>query len=261
MKDIKIFVEKEIEKIILINILTAANYPLKRIEIAPTNGKNVLLAAKKYHYDDSCRVAVFLKVNARHLINQKEEAENTVKDTNILPFFAIPSIEAWAFADDLLIEKHIKVEYAKEILHIPLPEDIMYPTSLFRRWIKKGKEKVNPSDYAFLQGMNISRAVLRCPTLRYFLTELALLLELPPLNQWNETLVYSFSLQLIAGILKSYTPEDTVLFHSLKEGELNAGRMRKELQEGTELGRDYCRAILETSIRIIQKESQRKAVQ
>ena len=258
MKNIKLYVEGIIDKIIVSNILKAANFPSEKIIIEVAEGKrNVIQFAKNNSRNLEEITAVLLDADTHHIPDALAQIRQHFEDNSIKVFCVIPSIEAWLFADDVLIQKIAPEQHKKNIARLPQPEEITFPKEVFHRWIKSNKFTDLSAQYDFLKEMHIFRAAARSASLHYFLKEMANMLEIEIDLRNRLDNVYEFPNQIIATLLKEVANEDTIMFRTLAGYNITAKELQKSVAENTQEGKEYASNLLKVARDIIRSQANR----
>ena len=89
------------------NILEAAKFPTQNIVIEVANGRrNVIRFAKNNNTENPSEItAVLVDSDTRHIPDALAEIQHYFENYEVSCFFVVPEIEAWLFADDVLIQE------------------------------------------------------------------------------------------------------------------------------------------------------------
>ncbi|MEK8019241.1 MAG: DUF3226 domain-containing protein [Candidatus Parabeggiatoa sp.] len=256
---ILLFVEGQTDSQKISWILEAADYPLERISIHLLQGKMNAIHFTR-HFPDLIKekCAILVDLDERGSIPQaiqriKEQLQNP--PINHI-FCAIPTIEAWLFADDDMAIQKAQGELEHQIVSaLPLPEEIENPFEIAQIVFKK-VTKTDISSWAFMKEINIERACARAPSLRHFLTGLNQLLELN-LPSISESVPRSLNREVFVGLLREIVPANTIMWKTSAGHLLTAKQLREEIEQGTELGRQYAADILRIARDLIKGMAQR----
>ncbi|MFN0033954.1 MAG: DUF4276 family protein [Saprospiraceae bacterium] len=254
MKRIKLYVEGATDARIVEKLLRAAGLPLDKVEIVPLRGKKDVLdkARKAITQDENEVVAVLVDSDETFVPDALEEVRRDLGDKQIEVFFAIPEIEAWLFADDVLAQKFARNESAKKALQsIASPEDILAPKE-FANYIFGGIQRLIHSE----EEINVSRAASRSPSLKYFLTRMAELLEVGDLFL-QDAISYNLNLQLISNLLKETLNADTILYRTADGSQYTAQEMERSIAEGLPVGREYASDLLRVARDFLKRKANR----
>lgn len=260
MANVVLYVGGITDEIIVSNILAAAGFDTSAVRIEVAGGKTnaIRFAKMNIRHSPQLHTAVLFESDTVHIPDALEQARQyfKVEEGVIHPFVVIPSIEAWLFADDRLISRHAPEKHRKNIERLPLPESIPFPKMVFSSWVGNKDSHNLAETYAFLREMDIVRASARCPSLHYFLKELAALLGVEiQLPDYSE-MPYS---ELIAGLLKETLNEDTVVYRTLKGSSVTARELRQSVMENSPEGSEYARTLLKVARDILRSQAQKHA--
>jgi Domain of unknown function (DUF4276) len=260
MKTIKLFVEADWDKIILSNILQAANFPVSNIEFEVASGKsNAIQFARNSaaHNPENKIIAAFLDADTRYVHDAKIHVKQYFNGLPVEAFFAVPTIESWLFADDDLIKKYVSPKHLIPIERLPFPEEITLPKEVYKRYLKKNTASSLNDEYAFLLEMNVGRAAARCPSLSHFLRRIGELLNVAPeiLAPIENALTPMMHSKLFEGLLKEVATPDTVVFRTLEGQKITAEVLRSEIESGSARGKEYISNVLRVARDIIKQQT------
>ena len=260
MKKIHLFVEGETDKIIIQNILLAAKYPVDRVEVEVAGGKsNVVKFAANHAKSPTKDVVVAAFVDADTVYVQEAIVQNKkrFKDVAVETFFAIPEIESWVFADEILLKKQIPNQFQKDAARMPMPEEIFYPKQILSNWLKNKKTKSLSEQYTFLTQTDIARATARCPSLSYFLRRIGELLELPShiTQPIENALVDVLPKRIFANLLKEVASPDAVVFRTMSGYNITVDELKTAVLAEDDLGKEYIGRVLRVARDIIKNQA------
>jgi hypothetical protein len=257
MKKILLFVEGETDKIIIQNILIAAKYPIERIDIEVSGGKSNVIKFAVNHAKspiENTIVAAFVDADSAYVQEAIEQNKRRFNGVEVETFFAVPEIESWVFADDVLLKKQIPSQFQRDAARMPMPEELFYPKQILSNWLKNKKAKSLGEQYTFLTQMDISRAAARCPSLSYFLQRIGTLLGLnseitrPIENALADTLPK----RIFANLLKEVASPNTVVFRTLSGYNITVDELKTAILQGDEIGKEYIGRVLRVARDIIK---------
>jgi hypothetical protein len=260
IKKIILFVEGEIQKIIIQNILIAAQYPMDAIGITVAGGKsNVIKFAKNQSktIPEHTLVGVFVNADTAYIQQAIDENKKRFNNTPVEIFFAIPEIETWVFADDISLKKQIPPQFQRDAARMPMPEEIFYPKLLLAHWFKYKESNSLRDHYQFLCDVDITRASSRCPSLSYFLRRIGVLLELPLelTRPVQDALASALPNRIFVNLLKEIALPNTVIFRTLSGYNITADELKTALLEENEIGKDYIGRVLRVARDIIKNQT------
>lgn len=251
---IQLFVESQNAIQIVTWILEAAQYPVDKIKIDAITGRNNL---KNYLKDlppdirESC--AVIVNYNAKSVPDAIAGANNRLGNPPVKIFCALPEVEAWLFADEITARENIKNQWELELLPVmPLPEDMSTP--------KIHAEKAfgrNVNSWKFLKEINIDRASVRAPSLRHFLTGLDRMLAAQPTPELR-SISRSISRDTFSGLIREVIPANTIIWRTATGDLFTADELRKQIEEGTEVGQQYASDVLRVARDFLKRKANRR---
>lgn len=238
---IHIFVEGEIDRIIISNILSASGLLKSDIKFHSVGGMaRVLESASNYKRENpQPHVIAFIDSDSSFVQDVKKKHEGLPIEV----FFAVPTIESWLFADDELVRRSVKEKFLNDATRLPLPEEIPYPKDLFSKWFAGGYDL--EGKYAFLKDINIDRAMARCPSLSMFIRRISEILGVQGDNQ-TQGLGRSDILprRIFANLIREVAPSQSIVFRTLDNKAITVEDMLKEINDDTPIGKEYIGRVL-----------------
>jgi hypothetical protein len=260
MKNILLYVEGEMDKIIIQNVLLAARYPISQIQIEIAGGKsNVIKFASNQAKSPRKDIIVAAFVDAATGYVQEAIEQNKIRFNGIPveSFFAIPSVESWVFADDILLKKQIPIQFQRDAARMPMPEELFYPKQLLSHWLKNKSAKSLGETYHFLTQMDITRAATRCPSLSYFLRRTGELLELP--NELvfpvENAMADALPKRIFANLLKEVALPNTIVFRTLSGYNVTVDELKTAVLQEDAIGKEYMGRVLRVARDIIKNQA------
>jgi hypothetical protein len=227
-------------------LLEAAKLPLEHIAIKHSSSTKF----RKFLHDLSPDpevakgLAVLVDVDARSIPDAVASVRSDlINYSSVEIFCAMPTIEAWLFADDLMVKEILGEESweFKFFLSLPLPEEISNPKEMAKFFFGSSIKS-----WEFLKTINISRATSRSPSLRYFLSGIEKMLgrnQAPAMSR----LVENMNLKIFAGLINEVVPADTTIWKTSDGETFTASQLRQEIDKGTDLGKQYASDVLRVS--------------
>jgi len=258
MKKILIHVEGVGDKHILsrfFNILRVGD----NIEYFVHNGKNNIRLYLKNHYEVQENTSQFILIDSDeyNVPDSQETARKQlgVESENIKVFCAVPCIEAWLFSDIKNLINNVEDSEKKlQLERFPLPESIPYPKQTFFNLFNNGKKNKESFDHVF-NTIDIEEAVSRSPSLRVFLNSV-----LEELNQetfkYEKILKNSIPRDVFATLLQEL-PKEKIVWKTLDGDIFNALKLSKEIEEGTDLGKQYISDLLRIARDILARKAKK----
>jgi hypothetical protein len=250
---IYLVVEGDHDRQIVLGILEAAGYPTDRLQIEVAAGQYGAAREVADLADRAPgRCAILVGLDERHVPDARARARQGLGDPEAEVFCAVPAIEAWLFADDqaVLANALPDEEIRRIVRRLPLPEEIPDPKQL------AGQVFGLPSKWSFLRQVDISRAAARSPSLRVFLEGMGRLLnvqtELPA-----QAMGRNRSRDIVAGLIREVSPSDLVVWRTTNGDEYTADEMRRHIEEGDEIGREYASDLFRISRDLLRRQANR----
>ena len=250
---IKLIVGTKDEAKIVAWILAAAQYPLEQIDISVISKGKIenFVSGLPPQIAPSC--AVLINQEAETVPDATFKACKKLGQPHVQVFCAIPEIEAWLFADELTALEYAQTQWGKEILPtLPLPEDIKSPKS--HAELAFGKKV---AAWEFVKTINIKRAKGRSPSLRHFLTGINEMLGMQP-TPALESVSRNISRDVFAGLMREIIPADTVIWRTATGDSFTANELRKNIEQGTEIGQQYSSDVLRVARDFLKRKANRK---
>jgi hypothetical protein len=254
---IRLLVEGPSDETIVRALVGAAGYPEQRVLIERVGGKAALaMRAASIGADEAARCAALVDLDERSVPDAVAHIRKELGNPGITVFCAVPSIEAWLFADDKAALAATEDPEALVILgRLGLPEEIPDPKSLAHRVFglpQRWGELVRKAD--------VQRACARSPSLRSFLVGLGRMLgvgvEVPA-----ESVSRSISRDTLAGLIAEVSPADAVLWETSNGEAFTAAELRRHIETGSEIGRQYASDLLRVSRDFLRRRAARGASQ
>ena len=247
-----ILVEGYTDRAIVENILYAlGNDVSQKIEIEVCDGKKGV--KKRLHeYPNLRNVIALIDSDAPSVADSIAWAKDYLDTSSEFVFCAVPTIEAWVFADkELALKNSRQTNYAKSCLaRITTPESLMNPKHLVNQIFDKD---VILDCFPFMREIDIGKAVAASSSLFSFLrgVEAALGREETFTEQ---RLSQSINRLMVANLLREI-PANTISWRTL-EGEFTAGRLGDLVLQGDEVGLRYVSELLRLSRDILSARAQ-----
>ena len=258
-KNIQLFVKGYDDKMIINAILRAANLPLDRIAISVSKGKSqVLEITKTISKTDNRYTVLFVDADELFISDANKKYYNTAVEygcDDVL--FAIPEIESWFFADDVLLAKLVSDKQIERLKMLPLPDAIPYPKAIANYVMPKNTGY--DGKYQFLEKMDIVRASARSASLKHFLLKIAELLELPlPQLEQRSPEASTVDLKIVTNLLKSVSNKDTIMLKTLSNHTYTAGDIEDSAKNGTDLAREYLSDLFIVARDFLKRKAERE---
>lgn len=234
-------------------LLEAAGYPLERLSIVVAQGKyRAAQMAADFSQVALGRCAVLVDLDESNVPDAQARAQEQLGNPPAAVFCAVPCAEAWLFADDraVLSNAGADEDVQRVVQRLPLPEEIPDPKQL-AHYIFGPRP-----NWQFLRQIDIGRAAGRSPSLRSFLEGMGVLLEIST-APILEAVGRDFSRDVIAGLIGEVSPGQTVLWRTADGADLTAAELRRHIEEGDEIGRQYSSDLLRISRDFLRRTANR----
>jgi len=254
--DLLIFVEGRVDEKIVTAILIAANLNDARIIFATGYGKKAVkksahtLPAHLYQ-----KTIALVDADKENIPDSKLYAKMLFNNPPFPVFCAVPEIEAWLFADDeLALKLAINDDGRDKIRRLPIPEKISYPK-------KVAKDVFGQLDRISrkIENMNIERAIARSASLRDFLCGIADILH-RPFVKIESAATNTLSRDIFASLIRELIPSDTIIWRTSDGDEFTSQQLLKEIEEGSNMGKQYISDILRIARDMLARKARRRAL-
>lgn len=242
-----LLVEGERDKEIVNIILKLLKINSKTIKIEACGGKEKLKKkAKELSASQKNSVMCLMDSDKNSIENMKAHKAKELNLEGVTVFCAVPSIEAWVFADDILLEKVLLENKKREksinlLRRMSLPEEIIYPKQVLSN-LFNGKIK----DYTFMSKMNLERAITRSYSLKDFVIGISKELKMEA-KEYKGVYGKNISRDIIINLLSETIDGDKVVYRTLKGREVTSKVLQEEIRNGSELGIEYISEVLRFS--------------
>jgi len=248
-----LLVEGLSDQIIVEGILAAAGFPAERILLIHGGGKvRAARIAERLSEERPGRCAVLLDLDERSLPDARQWAREQLGELPVELFFAVPTAEAWLFADDkAVLENASPDEEAQRVVkRLPLPEEIPDPKHLAHLVF-------GPiASWQFIRHTDVGRAAARSPSLRNFLEGMGRLLGIPT-PYLLDGMGRSLGRDVLAGLIREVSPADAVLWRTVSGAEYTAHELERHIEAGDEIGRQYASDLLRISRDFLRRTANR----
>jgi hypothetical protein len=247
-----LYVENESDAILVKQLFKTARYPIKHIEILPSNGKkNMAHFLKNAWKLEDVKYAALVNFDSISVFDAMEQAKKCLGNPETQVFCAVPTIEAWLFADIEAAKKKVYSEHGRRLLNrVSLPEEITHPRRLAYSVFRQQKAEQYASIF---DNFDIEIAASRSPSLRIFLEGIGKILNLeniPTVNAYSRFI----NLDMISNLLSEVSSTNAVIYRTIEGISITAEEMIRLLREGSPLGQQYAMDILHTAKDIITQK-------
>jgi hypothetical protein len=172
------------------------------------------------------------------------------EEINVFP--AVPSVEAWLFADEGVI-KNQKID-ERILKHVPdaLPDELSNAREL-------AHQVFGPPDlWEGLSQPDLYQAAGRSVSLRHFLDAIArrsgVGADLPA-----QAVSRNISRSAIASLMRDLLAEDAIAWRTLGGETYTADKLAREIEQGTPVGREYAVDLVSMMINMLARSARRKS--
>ncbi len=249
-------VEGPTDERIVEGVLAAAQFPVDRVNIVVGLAKyGAARIAEEFADAAPGQCAVLVDLDELSVPDAQARAREQLGNPPFDVFCAVPTIEAWLFADDDVAQAYASPDedVQRIVRRLPLPEEIPDPKQL-------AQYVFGPSSkWGFIRQVEIGRAAARSPSLRIFLEGMSRLLGVPT-SPLMEGVARNFSRDIIAGLVREI-PSKTVVWRTSSGDEYTADKLRRLVEEGDEVGRQYASDLLRISRDFLLRKANRSTSQ
>jgi hypothetical protein len=234
-------------------LIRAAGLPENRIVVAGAVSSNDLRDHVKRLRLLGNRLIVVADVAHGHAPSASDRLRKVLEifSEPIIVAPAIPCAEAWLLADDELVAACTDDGETRRQATESLPEEVEDPRSVAQQVFGP------PEGWAALPLPDVYRAANRSPSLRHLLEALVQRLgvttDLP-----ERAVARGLSRDAIAGLIRSLLPDDAVAWRTSDGGSYTAGALAREVEQGTEVGRQYSVDLVSMMINALSRNAKRQ---
>ena len=163
-------------------------------------------------------------------------------------------MEAWLFADDDLVRQQILDDTTQRQVLEHLPEELSDARTLAHRIFGP------PDLWSDISRPDVYRAAERSPSLRRFLELLTTVLDIK-VDFPAQSVSRAISRNAIAGLIRDLLDKDTIAWRTADESIFTAEALAREVEQGTETGRQYTVDLISMMINTLSRNARRKGSQ
>lgn len=233
-------------------LVRAAGIPEALVVLTHARSEDDLRARSKVARALGDRLFVVVDHPRGHVPSAMEHIRDDLglRDSSVLVLPAIPSVEAWLFADESLVpSQSLDPETRRDVVE-PLPEELVSVRALAHEVYGP------PSRWAALPPPDVYRAADRSPSLRRFLSvlggRLGMQMDLPA-----RSVARGISRDAIAGLMRDLLHDDAVAWRTLDGSTYTAAELAREIEQGTETGRQYTVDLVSMMINALARSARR----
>lgn len=264
MIDLTVFVEGQTDAV-WVNMLLHRAFPRTdlRIAVSPSGGKSTVLKrfARAETAPSPIRLAAqsinvaLLDADTPSLPDARLELAEKyqLRELSDQIFFAVPSLEAWLFADIHAAKKHLANRAVPALDRVQFPDEIPAPKQLASNAFG-GRDKTFKAGLRIIESMNLERAQSRSPSLREFLAGIAKLLG-EDRYQAIPDAERLIGRRLLGQLVTETNPSSRVLYETMSGDRLTAERLADEISQGTPIARQYAADLLRVARELLAREA------
>lgn len=219
------------------------------INVRSMGGKrNIASHIRQLKNDHLNKFVALVDADEASVADSRELAHQQLGRPSIDVFCAVPTIEAWIFADPDFAKSAARSLHAKEMIdRAPLPEAIPYPkqfaTNVFG----------SASKYPVSGHFDVNLAAARSPSLRTFVEGVAALVGVDldfklPVGKLSDT-------RDVVSTLLRELPETKVVWKTMTGARISAGELAEAIADGTPLGNQYATELLRVARDLIARQA------
>jgi hypothetical protein len=199
-------------------------------------------------------VAALVDADERNVPDARAHARRELGDPDAEVFCAVPTIEAWLFADAEALLATVAGDHAKEfVARLPLPEEIPFPKQVVDQLFKSFRDSLR-----VIEQMDVAKACARSPSLHVFLGGLAELLG-ERFEVVEDVHVRSMPRDVFSNLVAEVMPGSMVIYKAVDGTAFTAEEMIRHIREGTTVGRQYSSDLLRISRDFLARRAEREA--
>jgi len=258
MNDIRLllYVESDREVILLEKLFKSAHYPVEHIRILPSNGKKNMAHFLNNSWKlEGVKYAALVNFDALTVFDAVKQAKKYLGNPETEVFCAVPTTEAWLFADIEAAKRNVYSDHGRRLLNrVSLPEEIPHPRRL--AYSVFGQKKIEHYASVF-DNFDVEIATSKSPSLRMFLEGIGKLLNLDNIPAAN---IYSRSINrdILSNLLSEVSPSNAVIHRTMDGTNITAEQMLKFLREGSPLGDQYATGVLRVARDSLTQKAQQE---
>ncbi|MBB4192209.1 hypothetical protein [Rhizobium aethiopicum] len=212
------------------------------------NKRNIAAHVRQLSNDHSNKFAALVDADEASVADSRELARQQLGHPSIDVFCAVPTIEAWIFADPEFAKSAARSPHAKEMIdRAPLPETIPYPKQFAMNVFGSASRYPNAGNF------DVNLAAARSPSLRAFVEGIGTLIGAEvdfklPVGKLSDT-------RDVVSTLLRELPETKVVWKTMTGARISAGELARAIAEGTPLGNQYATELLRVARDLIARQA------
>lgn len=250
-----VFLEGRTDEWMVKRIFSAAGfYESRKINfIAIASKKAMAKALAPIQQHEARSYVALIDADVASVADSRELARQQLGHPHVEVFCAVPTIEAWMFADPEMPYSLARSAAAKDtISRLPLPEEIPHPKQLAVYLFGNAFSSKIKYDIPF----NLSLAMARSPSLRIFTEGIGNILGIRVDHDFP-TQRMSDTRNVVATLLREL-PSEQVAWVTMSGEPINAGTLASAISDGLPIGNQYATELLRVARDLISRQAKPK---
>ncbi|MGO8003376.1 MULTISPECIES: hypothetical protein [Rhizobium] len=248
--NLTVFVEGPADNLMVQTLVNALGLHQKaQINVRLMGGKrNIATHIRDLKNDHLHKFAALVDADEGSVADSRELARQQLGRPSIDVFCAVPTVEAWIFADPEFAKSAARSAHAKEMIdRAPLPETIPYPKQFAMNVFG------STSKFPVVGNFDVHLAAARSPSLRAFVEGIAKLVGADldfklPVGKLSDT-------RDVVSTLLRELPEAKVVWKTMTGARFSAGELARAIAEGTPLGNQYATELLRVARDLVARQA------
>jgi|GEM_PF-1280199 hypothetical protein len=237
-------------------LLGRVGYPVERMSIVaagPTQLKE-LVRGSSARWPRATAIAALVDADCGSVPDGVEQARRELGVPDLALFTAIPSVEAWLLTDPRAVGKALR-----DFGEIGIPS---FAANGEHEAEERYDDKRLPRNVAvalrIVRYMDVGMASTRSPSLRAFLDGVGRMLGADT-SYLEVARAGSLGREVLANLIAEVAPASSVIYRTMDGSAISAGDMIREVDAGSELGRQYASDLLRVSRDFLIRQARREA--
>lgn len=252
-----LLVEGEFDARVVPALLGRAGYPVDRVTVVAAAGLTQLkqlVGGSRARSPRAMEIAALVDADCGNVPDAVEQARRELGFPDLALFTAIPSVEAWLLTDPSAVGKALgdfgEIGIPSFAVNGEHEAENRYDDPQLLRHVGVALRIV--------QYMDVGMASTRSPSLRAFLEGVGRMLGAD--TSYLETArAGSLGREVLANLIEEVAPTNSVIYRTIDGSTVSAGDMMREVDAGSELGRQYASDLLRVSRDFLIRQARREA--
>ena len=250
--DLVLLVEGKDDAEVVRALLRRARFPVERIRTIPVGGKANIRQLLANFTPDRDRCAALIDADALTVPDAEAHARQELGNPPFPVFCAVPTLEAWIVADSEAVGRALSEDDLGGMVEYALAaEDLQEWSGVVHR-IRERRTALH-----IIEQMDVEVASARSPSLRTFLKGIGELLEVST-SFLDQAYARSLGRDVISNLLAEVARGDAVVYRTADGDAITAEVMIHQINDGTDLGRQYASDLLRISRDFLARKAQRE---